>query len=167
MIKSTGDRGPRQPQGCRRQGSPAHQRALRSRAPRAGPEGWGDAGRWHPAPTRRLTCRATETPVSLALSPPPTRAAPLGLGGAAGRCAGWRCARTTRSLPSGIRSAPSMPSPRARELPARTFRPEINGPAATGGLARGGGAMTRPAPREVTPGPMGCAVDSRSLVFRN
>lgn len=57
--------------------------------------------------------------------------------------------------------------PRARELPARTFRPEINGPAAKGGLARGGGAMTRPAPREVTPGPMGCAVDSRSLVFRN
>jgi hypothetical protein len=85
--------------------------------------------------------------VSLALSPPPTRVAPLRLGGAAGRCAGWRCACTTPSLPSRIRSALSRPSPRARALPARTFRPEINGPAATGSPARRGVATTRPAPK--------------------
>lgn len=159
IIQSTGGQGRGQPQGCRGQGSPGHQKEPGSRAPRAGPEGWGDAGHWHPAPTRRLTCRAAETPVSLALSPPPTRAAPLGLGGAAGRCAGWRCARTKRSLPSRTRSAPSMPSPRARALPARTFRPEINGPAATGSPARRGrgGRAPAPPPERVQPDPEDCA----------
>lgn len=38
--------------------------------------------------------------------------------------------------------------PRARALPAQTFRPEINGPAATGSPAWRGGVMLRPAPRE-------------------
>lgn len=167
MIKSTGGRGTRQPRDVGGR-NPQRIRTLRSRAPRAGPEGWGDAGRWHPAPTRRLTCRATETPGSLALSPPPTRAAPLGLGGAAGRCAGWRCARTTRSLRSRIRSAPSMPSPARANCPRERSALKSTAPRQREASPEGGGAMTRPAPREVTIGPMDYAVVyTRSLVLRN
>lgn len=144
------------PRGCRRQGSPAHQRALGSRAPRAGPEGWGDAGRWHPARTRRLTCRATETPVLLALSPPPTRAAPLGLGGAAGWCAGWRCARTTRSLPSRIRSVPSMPSPARAHSPRERSALKLTAPRQREAPPEGADPWPAPPPREART--VGCAV---------
>lgn len=57
--------------------------------------------------------------------------------------------------------------PRARALPARTFRPEINGPAASGSPARGGVAVTHSAPREVTFGLTDYAVLSmRNLVLK-
>lgn len=89
--------------------------------------------------------------MSLALLPPPTQAAPLGLGGAAGRCAGWRCARTTRSLPCRTLSVPSKPSPARAHSPRERSALKSTAPR-QGEAPPGGGAIVRPAPREAATG---------------